>query len=158
MTPQTLSYAGGIFVWLALAHFLIDWVFQSHEEAMKKSSSALWRARHCFIYAGWFMPVLMLLGLQGWSLWAGWAILFVSHFIEDTYYPVFLWAKHIRRIPALRDVGLYSRTSGLSDRKTMEQRAFKELFSTPLGLVLFITIDQIIHLLCLLPIVYLAMH
>lgn len=151
----TLGIAGGLFALLAFAHFVIDWGFQSHEEAMKKSTDWRWRAKHCLIYAGWFIPVLLVLHLSLWEIAASWAILFVSHFIEDTYIPVFLWAKYIRRIPAICDIGLTS--NGKSDRQTKERAAFKELFGTPLGLVLFLTIDQLIHLLFLLPIVYFAL-
>ncbi len=147
---QTLANLGGIFALLVLNHFVVDWVFQTHTEAMKKSTSALWRARHCLVYATGFIPLLWLLGLSWGTLGASWGILFVSHFFEDTYWPVFLWAKYIRRMPAIRDIGLTS--NGRYDRQTKERAAFKELFSTPLGVVLFITIDQIIHLLFLLPV------
>lgn len=154
MNPYTLGAAGGIFALLAFAHFVIDWVFQSHKEAMKKSSDWRWRAKHCFSYAGGFIPVMLVFHMDVWEIVAGWAILFCSHFIEDTYIPVFLWAKYIRQMPAICDVGL---TSNGIDRQTKEKAAFKELFQTPLGLVLFLTIDQLIHLAFLFPIVYFAL-
>jgi hypothetical protein len=68
-------------------------------------------------------------------------VLFGSHFIEDTYYPVYLWAKYIRRIPEVRLGGV---------------AAFKAQFATPLGLTLFLAIDQIIHLCFLWALVALA--
>jgi hypothetical protein len=142
MPIETLAAAGGIFALLTFAHFVIDWGFQSHEEAMKKSTDWRWRAWHCSLYAIGFIPVLLLFQLSLWEVVAAWTILFVSHFIEDTYIPVYLWAKHIRRMPELQEGGI---------------EAFKQKFKEPLGLVLFLTIDQLIHLAFLLPIVWFAL-
>lgn len=143
MTVAELGTAGGLFAVLTFNHFLVDWVFQTHDEAMNKSTSWVWRAQHCFLYTAGFLPVLWLLGLSPIRLVLGCLILFWSHFLEDTYIPVYLWAKYIRRMPELRHGS---------------EVAFKDLFKTPLGLVLFITIDQIIHLCFLWAIVALVMY
>ena len=82
------------------------------------------------------------MGLEPWELGAAQAILFFSHFIEDTYIPVYLWAKYIRRIPNIRLDGIM---------------AFKSEFGHPLGLMLFVAVDQIIHLLFLFPLIYFAL-
>ena len=142
MTLDTLGPAGGLFALLTFNHFVIDWVFQTHNEAMNKSTNAWWRARHCFIYATGFLPLLWLMGLEPWEAGVAWMVLWNSHFFEDTYFPVYLWAKYIRRIPAVQEKGI---------------EGFKEQFKTPLGVVLFITIDQIIHMTFLWVIVALAM-
>ena len=142
MAIETLGLVGGLFVLLAFNHFVVDWGFQTHREATKKSTDWLWRARHCFIYMFGFLPNLLLMGLEPWELIAAQAILFFSHFIEDTYIPVYLWARYIRRIPGIRLDGIC---------------AFKSEFSHPLGLMLFVAIDQIIHLLFLFPLIYFAL-
>ncbi len=139
---ETLSTVGGLFALLGFNHFVVDWVFQTHHEAMRKSTDWRWRARHCFIYMIGFLPILLLMGLELWELGLAQAILFTSHFIEDTYIPVYLWAKYIRRIPGIRLDGIM---------------AFKSEFGHPLGLMLFVAVDQIIHLLFLFPLIYLAM-
>lgn len=139
---ETLATAGGLFVLLAFNHFVVDWVFQTHNEAMKKTTDWRWRARHCLIYAIGFLPLLLLMGLTPGELVASFAILFGSHFLEDTYIPVYLWAKHVRRIPLVRLDG------------TM---AFKQEFKKPLGLMLLVAVDQIIHLVFLFPVIYFAL-
>ena len=139
---ETLIAAGSLFSLLTFNHFVVDWGFQTHNEAMNKSHDWKWRARHCLIYAIGFIPLLMLMELNALELLASFLILFTSHFIEDTYIPVYFWAKYIRRMPMIRLDGI---------------QAFKAEFSRPLGLILFITIDQLIHMLFLLPLVYFAL-
>lgn len=143
MTPQDIGTAGGLFALFTFNHFLVDWVFQTHDEAMKKSTSWLWRARHCLVYTVGFLPLLWLLGMSPVRVVLGCLVLFVSHFVEDTYLPVFWWAKHIRRMPEVRQDGI---------------DGFKSQFRTPLGVVLFISIDQIIHLCFLWVLVALAVQ
>jgi len=139
---ETLIAAGSLFSLLVFNHFIIDWGFQTHNEAMKKSSDWKVRGRHCLIYATGFMPLLFLMDLSGPELVASFLILFTSHFVEDTYIPVYFWAKYVRRMPLIRLDGI---------------PAFKAEFNRPLGLILFITIDQLIHMLFLLPPIYFAL-
>jgi len=139
---ETLIASGSLFSLLVFNHFIVDWGFQTHNEAMKKTPDWKVRARHCLIYATGFMPLLFLMGLSGPELVASFLILFTSHFIEDTYIPVYFWAKYVRRMPLIRLDGI---------------QAFKAEFSRPLGLILFITIDQLIHMLFLLPPIYFAL-
>lgn len=138
---QTVAEWGGLFAVFTFVHFVVDWGFQTHWEAMNKSKSAKVRALHCAIYTAGFLPLMWLLDFEAWKFAAGAAVLFLSHFFEDTYIPVYLWAKHVRRIPEIRERGI---------------EAFIEQFKTPLGLVLFITVDQIIHLMFLWVLVWLA--
>lgn len=123
--------SGGLFAVLAFVHFLVDWVFQTHAEAMTKHNHPWVRARHCTIYTAGFLPVLLVWGWDAKRLAFGGAVLFLSHFAEDTYLPVFCWAKHIRRVPVVRERGL---------------PGFVEWASEPLGKILMIAIDQIVHL------------
>lgn len=135
--------AGGLFAIFAFVHFFVDWVFQSHSEAMAKHKDSKVRASHCAVYTLGFVPLMLLLHFQEWELIAGLMILYWSHFIEDTYIPVFLWAKYIRRPPEMKD---------------NPKDGFDKFIETPLGKILMITIDQIIHLTFLFPLVWMAMN
>ena len=126
---------GGLFAFLAFVHFAVDWIFQSHAEAMVKHKHDGIRAKHCLIYTVPFVPILawwgfdvvMVVGLSG--------ILFLSHYLEDTYKPVVFWMRHIRRHPAF--------VPGKNDNE-----AFVEAISADggLGKILMIAVDQTIHL------------
>jgi hypothetical protein len=59
-------------------------------------------------------------------------LLWVSHFIIDSYVITLLWAKHIRKSIAFN--------AGITD-----EQAFAYMFSTPVGSILNITIDQLQH-------------
>src|SRR5690554_6922149 len=94
---------GGLLFLLTLVHFIVDWGFQSHAEAMAKATNHKVRARHCLIYTAGLAPVVVL-GVEGVEQGAFClAILFASHFLIDTYMPVYLWAKYLRRPPTMAD-------------------------------------------------------
>jgi hypothetical protein len=143
-----LALAGGLFSILTFIHFVVDWIFQTHAEAMAKHNNAKVRARHCAIYTAGFVPLLL------FFIWAGalsplgfgicLLILFVSHFYLDTYHGVYLWAKYIRRPPEM-------------DQENTRQ-GFVQFVQTTLGKILMIAIDQISHLFFLWFIVYFVMH
>lgn len=143
-----LGIAGGLFALLTFVHFSVDWLFQSHAEAMKKHNHPWTRAHHCAVYTLGFVPVMMLLDIKGIEFTIGIGILFISHFVEDTYIPVFLWAKYIRRPPGFVK----------SNTKEQDDKAFMQFIDTTLGKILMITVDQIIHLAFLWPIVYMALN
>lgn len=104
MSVDRLAAVGGVFAVLVFWHFFADWVFQSHREAMAKATDPWVRARHCLVYAVLFGPLFGLVGFHDlWALFAL-ALLFCSHFVIDTYIPVMLWAKHLRRDPHFKDV------------------------------------------------------
>ena len=145
---NALGIAGGLFALLTFVHFGVDWLFQSHAEAMKKHNHPWTRAHHCAVYTLGFMPAMMLLELSQPEILLGAGILFFSHFVEDTYIPVFLWAKYIRRPPGF--------ASG--NTKEQDDKAFMQFIDTTLGKILMITVDQIIHLIFLWPIVYMALN
>jgi hypothetical protein len=136
-----LGEAGGIFAILALVHFVADWVFQSHATAMTKHRNARVRAWHCWWYVSFFIVPLSLLdpGPHFARTLLETGILFWSHFIEDTYLPVYLWAKYIRR--AVND-----------------QAEFGVFIETTLGKILMIVIDQVIHLAFLWPVIWLILR
>ena len=93
---------GGCLAVLTSIHFAVDFIFQSHAEAMVKHNNPRVRAKHCLIYTLPFLPLLLWAGLPLWQIALCSQILFWSHFCEDTYIPVFWWAKHIRKVPSMQ--------------------------------------------------------
>lgn len=127
---------GGGFALLALFHFVVDWGFQTHAQAMAKARNAWVRTVHCLIYtlglllaAAWlFHPSAVTLAYVG--LW-----LFPTHWLIDTYRPVYCIRKYLQRDP---------------DAQTIAD--FAESFKTPRGFAMSVVLDQTLHLLCLLPV------
>lgn len=150
---EILALAGGIFSLLTFVHFFADWLFQSHREATNKHHDFSIRGRHCIIYTAAFIPLILLLGISGWYLPVSLLTLFLSHFIIDTYIPVFLWAKFIRKVPELSED-----TSLEGDRYLSSKEMFGKLFKeSPVHAILFIAVDQILHLSFLWVIVLFAL-
>ena len=154
-----VAMAGGLFVVFGFIHFFVDWVFQSHAEAMVKHNNPKVRAKHCAIYTAGFIPLMWVLGFNFWDWVIGLNILFWSHFAEDTYIPVYLWAKFIRKPPEMSDVRKEPGPDGYVFVLPPDpKKGFGEFVQTPLGKILMIAIDQIVHLAFLWPLVYLAMR
>jgi hypothetical protein len=184
-----IAQAGGVFAFLTFVHFFADWLWQSHDEAMKKATDSLIRAKHCLIYTAFFVVPLVALGLNPLELTVSLLVLYWSHFFEDTYIPVLLWAKYIRKAPeflnhshltgtgispflpegtliqitadqgsttrSVRVVGLSSPDSVVVADDTANFIAWA---STPLGKILMIAVDQIIHILFLWVPAYFAVN
>lgn len=127
------------FTVLVFAHFCADWLPQSHDEAMRKSREWRVRARHCLSYSAIVAIVAGCLGASSVAVLGAFVWLWATHFIEDTYIPVYLWARYIRGVPGL-------------DSK----HEFVTWFQTPLGAILAITVDQIVHIGCLWPVAWLC--
>ncbi len=154
---------------LVLCHFAFDWLYQSHAEAIAKSKSRKVRFWHCVKYTVPFLPVLWFFGMDWQSCHRSLLILFVTHYVIDSYVPVMLWAKYLRKAPqfdlVIKSLPNNGEMRGWSD-KVIESSglyrtdvdAFKAMSGTPLGLILIITMDQFLHILCLLPVAYMAMR
>jgi|SRR5579885_354832 len=156
---QLIAAAGGIFAVLAFVHFFVDWIFQSHAEAMVKHNTPRVRAKHCLIYTAGFVPLFFLFGFNWWEWLVGLNILFWSHFCEDTYIPVYLWAKYVRRPPEMTEPRKQTAPDGYVTVLPPDPKlGFVEFIQTGLGKILMIAIDQIIHLFFLFPIVWLALR
>ncbi len=110
-----------------IAHLVIDFILQRQWEADRKNKN--WRALafHCLIYTVGFVPVFWLLNISFWWLF----LLFISHFIIDSQ-KITRWL--------LEDV------KGYKEDKT--DKAFWTL--------LFVGVDQTLHLIILLIIAILA--
>jgi hypothetical protein len=139
-----IALMGGFFAILTMIHFVVDWIFQTHAEAMVKHNQPWVRAKHCAIYTIGFVPFMELLHFGNWEWFIATNILFWSHFFLDTYKGVFLWAKYIRKPPEM----------AYGDAEV----GFVLFIQTTLGKILMIVIDQISHILCLLPIAYMALN
>lgn len=134
---------GTIFCVMVTIHFVADWVFQSHDTAMRKSNDWIIRFEHCFLYAGFFIPFFVWVTWvrnSGWPVLTAYFLLLITHFIEDTYLPVYWWVWYVREVPSIT---CYRFGTDQSIKR------FKEWFGTPLGCVLGIAVDQIVHILCL---------
>jgi hypothetical protein len=142
---NTLTVIGSLFSLAVFWHFVADWFPQSHQEALAKSQNADTRAWHCSKYTLVMMAPLIGTNLitRPYVAFACAMILYVSHYIIDSYVPVLLWAKYLRKHPAFDNV--------MSDKD-----AFKAMASTNIGLILIITMDQLFHIAFLLPVITLA--
>lgn len=153
-----IALMGGLLSILVFIHFFVDWIFQSHAEAMAKHNNPKIRAKHCLIYTVGFVPFMALFHFS----WLEWLIalniLFWSHFCEDTYIPVYLWAKYIRKPPEMSKPITVTYTDGYTKvLPPHPQTGFIEFINTPMGKILMIAIDQIIHICFLLPIAWMLM-
>jgi len=153
-----IALMGGLLSILVFIHFFVDWIFQSHAEAMVKHNNPKIRAKHCAIYTVGFLPFIALFHLS----WVEWLvalnILFWSHFGEDTYVPVFLWAKYIRKPPEMTEPRKQTGIDGYVSILPPDPKAgFVDFIQTPMGKILMIAIDQIIHICFLLPIAWMLM-
>lgn len=150
MPIETAGLIGGLFALLAIAHFASDFIFQSHAEAMAKPTNTKVRAKHCLVYSGLLTVLIFAIfdSRPWWETGMYFTILFTSHFIEDTYLPVYLWAKYIRKAPEFE----IPVDEPHAAQPTPDMARFLAFASTPLGKILLISIDQIIHLGFLLPI------
>lgn len=153
-----IALSGGLFAILTFIHFFVDWIFQSHAEAMVKHNNPKVRAKHCAIYTLGFVPLLIAFIHFGALTWKEFTIslliLFVSHFCEDTYLPVYFWAKHIRKPPQMFQLYERMKSDGSVAFELDPKRGFKLFVETSIGKILMIVIDQIIHLAFLFPIVW----
>jgi hypothetical protein len=154
-----VALMGGLVSVLVFIHFAVDWIFQSHSDAMIKHNNLMVRTKHCLIYTLGFVPFLMTVGFSGLEWLVALSILFVSHHIEDTYLPVFYWAKYIRKPPEMTEPRKLVEVDGYVSVLPPDPKAgFVEFVSTPLGKILMIAIDQIVHIAFLFPIAWMILQ
>lgn len=153
-----IALTGGLLSTLVFIHFFVDWIFQSHAEAMVKHNNPKVRAKHCLIYTAGFLPFMWLFNFSWFEWFLAVNILFWSHFAEDTYLPVYLWAKYIRKPPEMTEPRKQSGLDGYVTILPPDPKAgFIEFVQTPMGKILMIAIDQIIHIAFLIPIAWMMM-
>lgn len=138
---QLENVGGALAILFGVGHFVGDWVLQTHQMAMRKVGEPRVRAVHCAIYTA-VVAVIALIWRGDPSAWEGrWttfaavvAWLFASHFVIDSYKPLFRF-RQVMRDPFAKDL-----------------ETFKERFQTPAGFVVYVTLDQVFHLLCMVPV------
>ena len=129
-----IAQAGGLWFVLTIAHFIFDWVPQTHADATAKSKNWRIRGLHVTMYTTLMVfPFLCIFWHHQHNLPVflsyfiiSFGVTWMTHFIGDSYIIVFAWAKYIRKIPP-------------------ELQTPKE----PLTLILAIVIDQLWHILWL---------
>lgn len=135
------SIGAALVVLFGVGHMTGDWLLQTQKMAENKTKDPVVRAIHCTIYT--ICLALMMLFWRGhadaWNgKWITFGVLvtwlFASHFIIDSYKPLF-WYRKFTKDPYAQ---------------TIEQ--FKERFNTPAGFMVYVTLDQFFHFLCLLPV------
>ena len=153
-SASELAKLGGLLFLLSFWHFIVDWGFQSHKEAMNKSTDHKVRAKHCTVYLVGMWPLVYLASSDATTLITAAIVLWLSHFLIDTYIPVYLWAKYLRRYPTFWGPEGTNTIDIQSKRPHVETEIdkFKALFKTPIGLILAISMDQAFHILYLVPI------
>lgn len=158
-TLNKIADVGGVFALLVFWHFFADWLFQSHKEALAKSKDSKVRLRHCAVYTGLFLPAFLLAGVSFSTIVLCSFILFSSHYVIDTYIPVMLWAKYLRKAPQF-ETYVFNPSGWVDNKlehcKRTDEESFKAFASTPLGLILMITMDQFFHIAFLIPVAWLA--
>ncbi|MDE1834521.1 MAG: DUF3307 domain-containing protein [Candidatus Micrarchaeota archaeon] len=181
----TLALTGGILCLLTLIHIVVDFGFQTHNEAMRKHNNSFVRARHCLVYTLGFVPLFWFCNLSVYEWLFALNLLFWSHYIEDTYIPVMLWAKYVRRppelnyrirmedgvckvyrangvpstIPSMRFANVHSdKQQARLAQELLDTQGFRDFIDTTLGKVLMIVIDQAVHIFCLVPIAYMLVR
>lgn len=153
-----IALLGGLLSVLVFIHFFVDWIFQSHSEAMVKHNNPKIRAKHCLIYTTGFVPLFLIADFSMWEWLFALNLLFWSHFGEDTYLPVYLWAKYIRRPPEMTEPRKQSLGDGYISILPPDPKAgFVEFIQTTMGKILMIAIDQIIHIVFLVPIAWMLL-
>jgi len=148
--PETVALWGGVFAVLAFIHFAVDWCLQTHAQGHSKSFQKGGRGPlvlHCLVYTLGFAPILAYLASTPWEGAAALAILFLSHLVGDTYLPVYLWFRYVRRPPLPRNTEEWSFVT-----------AYKMCTEDSGNLILVTVVDQVWHLAWLWPVVWLVVR
>jgi len=124
---------------LVLVHFIADWIFQSQKQANEKSKDLRVLLKHSSVYTIFFIPVLVFsLNSQLFSLFWILPLLFVSHaFLDNRKFELWVF-KAFKGIFILSGSPFYKAA-----------RSEPVPFDMGLFWVLFITIDQIYHIIVL---------
>lgn len=133
-----IQETGGIFAILMFVHLLADWMTQTDSMARRKTEESPWMlAVHSAAYAAAYIPILSLLFDQTSMIVSVVLTLFMSHGAIDTYAPVWLWARFIRRPPEMKE---------------SPYAGFVTWRLKPRGMVLIFGVDHLMHAAFLVPI------
>jgi len=120
---------------LLLFHVFTDWILQDYTTAMTKTTNGWVRFRHSFVYG--FMTLLLLgLGLGWGACLITFSFLTISHYYIDTYKPVYWVCKVIQEDP-----------------HCSSWDSFVDSWKKPRQLLMYVMVDQFLHLLAILMVV-----
>lgn len=133
---EAIELFSAYLVILWLGHLVGDWLLQPHAMAIAKTTDAQVRWKHCNIYTACvglsFIAISPQISNTTYVLLLGW--LFLTHYFIDSYKPLY-WFRKLGNDPHAKCWA-----------------SFKDRFSDPIGALVYITLDQIFHLFCLVPI------
>jgi hypothetical protein len=133
-----IQETGGIFAILAFVHLFADLMTQTDFIARRKTEESSWMLIvHSATYAATYIPILFLLFDQTSMVVSVTLVLFMSHGAIDTYAPIWLWARFIRRPPEM---------------KIDPSAGFVLWRSKPHSIVLIFFVDHFMHTMFLIPI------
>ncbi len=133
---ESIIAIASIFVFLTFIHFIADWIFQTDWEAKHKTKKHWVRVIHCSVYTIFFLIPILVINPSTSMLIFCLASIWISHFFIDTYAPILIWASYIRKIPELQRKDFFEK-----------EKSFVELFTkSPVYAVIFIMVDQILHI------------
>jgi len=147
---EYLADFGGLFALYMLWHFAVDFGAQTHAQGHGKSVRNAkgngYLLAHCLTYTV-LMVIPLYFFLPRWDLLVAAVILWGSHMIGDTYWPVYLWYRFIRRPPLPEGhAGWSMEAAGVRIREN------------PGDGVILMVVDQVYHLTFLLPMIWMVLH
>lgn len=134
---------GGAMMVLMIGHMIGDWLLQNQWMADRKTKNLWVRTLHVTIYTfvlwnvmvfWWNDPAVWLNRKDDLSWLACW--IFWSHFVIDSYKPLY-WFRRLGRDPQTKSI-----------------ETFRAHFGTPSGFMVYVTLDQVFHMVTLLPVAW----
>ena len=133
---ESIELFSAYLVILWLGHLVGDWLLQPYAMADTKTTDPNVRWNHCNIYTACvglaFIGISPQISSITFVLLLIW--IFLTHFIIDSYKPLY-WFRKLGNDPFAEDF-----------------ETFKKRFKDPIGAYVYITLDQIFHLFCLVPV------
>ena len=132
-----------MFVVAATVHFIVDFLFQTHETAVNKKQNNSVLFRHCSWYAVWvslaFSAALFKFGNLYYTVGvaAVFGALLISHYYIDNGFLMILWAKYIHKNP---------RFEGVKSMDEGNKALFEDCLENPFRPTIYIAVDQIMHI------------
>lgn len=143
MSMSLVSNMGGILVILIFVHFIADWIMQTDAMARRKAEESPWLLIiHSIVYSVTFIPILVIVFDCSISMViTSFLALMMSHGAIDTYTPIWLWARFVRRPMEMKNDPI---------------KGFSEWSSKTRGILLVSGVDQLMHILFLASISFAA--
>lgn len=137
---------GAILILLLFVHIIGDLAAQTDSMARRKTDESPWLlVVHSVVYALMFLPVLSVIFSSVVHLTLSCVLaLAMSHGAIDTYAPIWLWARFVRKPDDMREDAV---------------NGFTSWTSRPYGMTIAYGMDQLLHICFLIPIaVMIAVH